>query len=712
MPAVARLTGPSTHPLERHATSTERPFMSEPSPAASLPRADAGSGAAAGVIDGTPPCGEADRGGRVDTASPTPSVPSEPIELEAIYATAPIGLAVLDRDLRFVRINERFAAINGASVAAHLGRTLREMAPDLTPQAEAVLRRILETGEAVRDVSFVGETPAEPGVTRTWVEQWHPMRNAGGDIVGVSVVAEDVTDIRRADAVLRDGDERLRRHFQRSPGFICILDGPEHRFEFVNDAFSRLFGERKLLGRTARDGFPELADRGVFELLHRVYATGERYVASGVTSLFRQSLDAPPNELSLDFVCEPMRDTFGTVTGIFVEGYDATERTRAAAGLRASEDRFRIATNASLVPFTSLEAVRDEHGDIVDFRWLYVNAAATAILKRPADELVGQRLMTVLPGGGPGSTLFRAYVRVVETGQGHDIEVAYDAHGITGTFQNVCTKLFDGIAIWFMDITERKRAERMLLAQAEALQVADRRKDEFLATLAHELRNPLAPLRTCLKVLEHETMSDRGQRAVGMGTRQVVQLARLVDDLLEVSRITRGTIALRLERVLIQQVLYTVVEAVSARIEENGQRLVVDLPHDSVWIDADAVRLTQIVENLLCNASKYTGRDGVITLRACRLGDEVVIEVHDTGVGIAAENLTRVFEWFAQIDASIDRADGGLGIGLALVKQLVALHGGRVSAASEGPGSGATFTVVLPGHPPRAVRDAPIHDAA
>jgi signal transduction histidine kinase len=300
----------------------------------------------------------------------------------------------------------------------------------------------------------------------------------------------------------------------------------------------------------------------------------------------------------------------------------------------------------------------------------------------------------------------------VETGQGHDLEIEYDAHGITGTFQNVCTKLFDGVAIWFMDITERKRAERTLVAQAEALQIADRRKDEFLATLAHELRNPLAPLRTCLKILEHETMSDHGRRAVAMGTRQVLQLARLVDDLLEVARITRGKISLRIERVLVQQVLYTVVEAVSATFEANGQRLVVDLPQDSVWIDADAIRLGQIVENLLSNASKYTGRDGVVTLRARRLGDEVAIEVQDTGIGIAVENLARVFEWFAQIDASIDRADGGLGIGLALVRQLATLHGGRVSAASDGPGRGSTFKVVLPGSQPRADQDTPMRDAA
>jgi PAS domain S-box-containing protein len=646
-----------------------------------------------------------------EPVAPAAARPSSLVELETLYTNAPIGLAVLDRDLRFVRINERLAAINGASVAAHLGRTVREMVPDLTPQAEAVLQRVVETGEAVRDVSFVGETPAAPGVIRNWVEHWHPLRDAGGAIVGVSVVAEDVTDSRRAEAVLRESDERLRRHFQRSPGFVCILDGPAHRFEFVNDAFSRLFGERELRGRTAREAIPELAGRGAFELLDRVHATGERYVGSDVTVVFRASPDAPPSELFLDFVCEPLRDARGAVTGIFVEGHDVTERTRAAAGLRASEDRFRIATNASLVPFTSLEAVRDERGDIVDFRWVSVNAAAAAILKRPAEELVGQRLMALLPAGGRDSALFRAYVRVVETGQGHDIEVCYDAHGITGTFQNVCTKLFDGVAIWFMDITERKHAERTLLAQAEALRVADRRKDEFLAMLAHELRNPLAPLRTCLKVLERETMSDRAQWAVGMGTRQVVQLARLVDDLLEVSRITSGRISLRLERVLIQQVLYTVVEAVSGRLEENGQRLVVDLPHDSVWIDADAVRLTQIVDNLLSNASKYTGRGGVITLHARRVGDEVAIEVCDTGVGIAPENLSRVFDWFAQIDTSIDRAEGGLGIGLALVRQLVTLHGGRVSAASEGPGTGATFTVTLPGRAPAAVREPTAHEA-
>jgi signal transduction histidine kinase len=181
-----------------------------------------------------------------------------------------------------------------------------------------------------------------------------------------------------------------------------------------------------------------------------------------------------------------------------------------------------------------------------------------------------------------------------------------------------------GLAVLDRDLRFVRVNERFAAITGAA--VVAQRKDEFLATLAHELRNPLAPLRTCLKILEHETMSDHGGRAVAMGTRQVLQLARLVDDLLEVARITRGKISLRIERVLLQQVLYTVVEAVSATFEANGQRLVVDLPQDSVWIDADAIRLGQIVENLLSNASKYTGREGVVTLRARRLDDEVAIE--------------------------------------------------------------------------------------
>jgi signal transduction histidine kinase len=509
--------------------------------------------------------------------------------------------------------------------------------------------------------------------------------------IGLAVLDRD-----DAQSEPRERDDRLHRLFRQAPGFVCILDGPAHRFEFANDAYLRLVGHRSLLGRPAREVLPELAGQGVFELLDRVHRTGERCVANGLAVTLRSAADVPPRELRVDVVYEPIRDASGAVTGIFVQGFDVTDPVHIESTLRDTEARFRVATESSLMGFAILRTVRGERGEVVDFEWVNANAAAGMLLGRPAASLVGCRLRGFTPGSACGDELFEACVRVVETGTGHDIEVACEPRGIEAVFRNVCTKLADGVAFWFMDVTARKHAEQRLQAQAEALRIADQRKDEFLAVLAHELRNPLAPLRNALKILEREPLSGRGLQALQIGVRQTGLLARLVDDLLEVSRITRGKIELRIERFPMERVIGEVVQGIGATFEERAQRLVADLPDEPVWVDADPVRVAQIVENLLSNASKYTDRGGAITLTLREGADDVALAVRDTGVGIAPENLGRVFELFAQIDTSMARAGGGLGIGLALVRQLAEMHGGHVRADSDGPGLGSTFTVVVP----------------
>lgn len=232
--------------------------------------------------------------------------------------------------------------------------------------------------------------------------------------------------------------------------------------------------------------------------------------------------------------------------------------------------------------------------------------------------------------------------------------------------------------------------------QAEELRDADRRKDEFLAMLAHELRNPLAPIRNGLAILQMAG-GDRAavRRTHGMMSRQVDHLGRLVDDLLDVSRITRGKVELRLEAVDLNTVLARAAEAARPLIDARRHRLVVTRPGRPVMVSADPTRLTQVVGNLLTNAAKYSDEVGRIDLTLEENG-AAVIRVRDTGLGIPAEMLPRVFDLFTQVGRTLDRADGGLGIGLTLVKSLVELHGGTVSAASEGPGKGSEFTVRLP----------------
>ena len=239
------------------------------------------------------------------------------------------------------------------------------------------------------------------------------------------------------------------------------------------------------------------------------------------------------------------------------------------------------------------------------------------------------------------------------------------------------------------EMRERRTAE-------DALKSADQRKDEFLATLAHELRNPLAPLRNGLQIMRMTKDAAAISRAQLMMERQLQQMVRLVDDLLDVSRITTGKLVLRTERVSLQEVMATAIDAVRPLIDAKRQTLAVDVPTVTVELDADATRLSQILSNILNNAVKYTEPGGSIRVTARLAYGAVEIRVSDTGIGIAADELPAVFEMFTQFDASPERTHGGLGVGLALAKRLVQLHGGTITARSDGLGYGSEFSVRLP----------------
>jgi PAS domain S-box-containing protein len=253
------------------------------------------------------------------------------------------------------------------------------------------------------------------------------------------------------------------------------------------------------------------------------------------------------------------------------------------------------------------------------------------------------------------------------------------------------------------DISQRKEAERALAeTQARLARALDwerdqvRRKDEFLALLAHELRNPLAPLRNGLHVMR---LAEDDPATVAevreMMQRQLGHMVRLVDDLLDVSRISRNKMELRRARVLLADAISSAVETARPAVEAAGHDMTVDLPPEPIHLDADLTRLAQVFGNLLTNSAKYTPRGGHITLTARRQGDEVVVSVRDNGIGIPAESLRSIFDMFSQVDRSIERSTGGLGIGLALVKGLVEMHGGTVTAESAGLGKGSTFIVRL-----------------
>ncbi len=256
--------------------------------------------------------------------------------------------------------------------------------------------------------------------------------------------------------------------------------------------------------------------------------------------------------------------------------------------------------------------------------------------------------------------------------------------------------LLDILARQAADLIERKTAEEALQQSQLLLTDADRRKDEFLATLAHELRNPLAPICNALHIMRVAPTNDKAPEMLGMMERQITHLVRLVDDLLDVSRIGQGKIDLRRQRMILQNAVRDAVEASYLLIENNAHTLTLNLPEEPIWVHADLTRVTQVVSNLLNNAAKYTPSGGHITVSVYSEHSNAVLSVADTGLGIPADMLPKVFDLFTQVDRNLERSQGGLGIGLALVKQLLDMHDGKIDVKSSGLNQGSTFTVRLP----------------
>jgi PAS domain S-box-containing protein len=367
------------------------------------------------------------------------------------------------------------------------------------------------------------------------------------------------------------------------------------------------------------------------------------------------------------------------------------ERERARTVAAENVTRFEVALESCAMPFTILVPVRDDDGRIVDFRWTYLNPAAAQALQRPVEELEGKRIAEVLPRAWSAPGMFDHYVRVIERGEQCQFEVRSDATDHGGWFNVVAAPLREGVAVWFANITERKLYE-------QALHDADRRKDEFLATLAHELRNPLAPIRQGVRIAGMSTSTEAQKRwSHGIIERQVQNMSLLLDDLLDVSRIGRGTLLLRRSSESLSAVIGTAIEMARPHVEAKRHSLQTALPEEDLALDIDPLRIAQVVGNLLTNAAKYTDPGGRIRLSAARESDELVIRITDNGIGLEKDQLAQVFEMFSQIPGAMDKSQGGLGIGLALARGLVELHGGHIAAKSAGPGHGTEFAVRLPG---------------
>ena len=354
--------------------------------------------------------------------------------------------------------------------------------------------------------------------------------------------------------------------------------------------------------------------------------------------------------------------------------------------LRASEEKYRnlFANMAEEVHFWQL--VRDEAGDIKTWRLVDINPAGLKSWRKTRAETIGKTADEIFPGAT--AHFMPLVTKIFAEGAPHSWDSYFPA--LDQFLHITSVPLGEFFITTGANITAMKKAERLL-------QAADRQKDEFLAMLAHELRNPLAAIRYASEVLNRSSAADpQSQSPLGILARQTRQLSRLVDDLLDISRIAQGRIVLTRKHVEIGEVLGSAVEAVQPLLCERSQELVIEKPDEPIHVDGDHSRLVQSLGNVLTNAAKYTGAGGRIRLEIKASEKEVQIRVIDNGCGISPELLPHVFDLFVQSERTLDRSQGGLGIGLSVVKRLIEMHGGSVSAESAGVGCGTTVTMRLP----------------
>ena len=610
------------------------------------------------------------------------------IELIFDESRQPVDYLCLEANPAF----ERHTGISGAA-----GKRISEIAPGQSAEGIEMCAKVLLTGEAHR---FVNQSKAADRCL-----EGYACRIGGPKSATIAVLVRDITDRQLAEKAVRESEERYRNLFNSMDEGFCIIEivfndqaqAVDCRFLEANPAFSVQTGMQGIAGKRLREIAPNY-QAGWLKACGEVALTGKP---------IRFTLDEKALNIRFDIYAARLGGAESRKVAIVFN--NITERARAAEALLQSEQRFCALFDWGPVAMHSC----DSSGTILEFNRGAVDLWGRKPRPGETDEQFRGAFKFHRPDGNLMSYAQTGMARVLrgEITAAHNVEVVIERpDGVRMTVVGNIVPLknnqgeITGAINCYYDITERSRLERQTQEQAQVLAELHRRKDEFLAMLSHELRNPLAPLTSAAELLgRQENQNPVHRQACQVIERQVGQMKHLIDDLLEVSRITSGNVRLRKEPVCVADVVERVLETTQPLIFKRRHQLTVSLPPHPVWLDADATRLEQVLVNLLNNAAKYTDEGGHLWLSVVQEGDAgstaggavAVIKVRDNGMGIAAELLPHVFDLFTQAERAIDRSQGGMGIGLSLVRQLVELHAGTVEAHST-PGQGSEFVVRLP----------------
>jgi PAS domain S-box-containing protein len=517
-----------------------------------------------------------------------------------------------------------------------------------------------------------------------------PLKNSEGEVIGASKILHDVSDVVAAREALSQERELLATTL-RSIGDGVIVTDAEGRVTFLNAEAEKLTGWKQ----------SEASQRPLPEVFRIVNEETRREVESPVSKVLRHGnvvglanhtllLSRDGAEKPIDDSAAPIRQADGSLFGVVLVFRDFTERRRTERSLRESEERFRRMADAApvMIWVSGLDKLCTWFNKI----WL---------------DFVGRSMEQELGNGWAENVhpddldrCVQTYVESFDARRRFSMEYRLKRHDgeyrwvlDTGVPRYGPDGVFAGYIGSCIDITERQQAQ-------EALRQEARRKDEFLAILSHELRNPLAPVRMAVTLLNKiGPPQPQLQELRDIIDRQTTHLTRLLDDLLDVSRISSGKIVLRRDRLNLAVAVSSAVESIRPQIDAAGHKLIVEFLNEPIYVEGDATRLSQVFANLLSNAARYTEKPGRIELTVSRDGDDAVFRVRDSGIGIAPDQLSHIFEMFAQLNQSTERGQGGLGVGLALARKLVELHGGTIHAKSEGLGKGSEFVVRIPALP-------------